>query len=435
MAMPFTGHVIPIAAIARALADAGHDVRLYTGSAFRARVEAAGARFVPWESAPDFDEHDLPATFPRLVGKKGLAQVMVNIEDLFIATAPAQLADLRREWAREPWDVLTADEASVAPRVVADVLGWPWATVAVLPLNMASSQGPPSGLGLTPGRTPFTKARDALLRALVPVLARPLAGPTERVRAEVGLPPVGETFEKVVFSRQLVLASGVAALDHGRTDRPEHVHCIGRLAAPGASPLPLPPWWGDLEGRRVVLVSQGTQNVDPGDLIRPALDALADLDVVVATTGIPGRLDLPFAVPPNARVADLVPYDRLLPVATAMVTNGGWGGVLAALEHGIPLVVAGATSTSRRRPRGSRRRAPGSTCAPGRRRPPRSDWRAGACSTTPATRRPRDGSGRSSGPRAGRRARRNCSPRSARGEFGDRLGDGHLAALARAAVP
>lgn len=46
-------------------------------------------------------------------------------------------------------------------------------------------------------------------------------------------------------------------------------------------------------------------------------------------------------MPPNPRVADLVPYDRLLPVTTAMVTNGGWGGVLAALEHGIPLVVAG----------------------------------------------------------------------------------------------
>lgn len=92
--MPFTGQVTPVLAIAGELVARGHDVRVYTGSAFRARVEAAGARFVPWRAAPDFDENDLPATFPRLVGKKGVAQLLVNITDLFVGTAPAQVEDL-----------------------------------------------------------------------------------------------------------------------------------------------------------------------------------------------------------------------------------------------------------------------------------------------------------------------------------------------------
>ena len=74
-AMPFTGHVAPLSAVAAALVARGHDVRFYTGSAFRAKVEATGATFVPWTAAPDFDENDLPATFPRLVGKKGLSQL------------------------------------------------------------------------------------------------------------------------------------------------------------------------------------------------------------------------------------------------------------------------------------------------------------------------------------------------------------------------
>ena len=46
-------------------------------------------------------------------------------------------------------------------------------------------------------------------------------------------------------------------------------------------------------------------------------------------------------MPPNARVADLIPYAALLPRTDVMITNGGWGGVLAALAHGVPLVVAG----------------------------------------------------------------------------------------------
>ena len=50
----------------------------------------------------------------------------------------------------------------------------------------------------------------------------------------------------------------------------------------------MPGWWPDLAGRRVVLVSQGTLNIDPNELIRPTLAALAGHDVlVVATTGVP----------------------------------------------------------------------------------------------------------------------------------------------------
>jgi UDP:flavonoid glycosyltransferase YjiC (YdhE family) len=36
-----------------------------------------------------------------------------------------------------------------------------------------------------------------------------------------------------------------------------------------------------------------------------------------------------------------VDYAALLPRVDAMITNGGWGGVLAALSHDIPLIVAG----------------------------------------------------------------------------------------------
>jgi UDP:flavonoid glycosyltransferase YjiC (YdhE family) len=47
-------------------------------------------------------------------------------------------------------------------------------------------------------------------------------------------------------------------------------------------------------------------------------------------------------LPSNVRTAPFVPHDRLLPMTSVMVTNGGFGGVQAALSAGVPLVVAGA---------------------------------------------------------------------------------------------
>lgn len=339
--MPFSGHVAPLLAVAEALVQAGHDVRVYTGSAFADAVTRIGARLVPWEQAPDFDENDLAATFPRLRGRKGLWQVFVNLTEVMIKTAPAQVADLAAEWAREPWDVLAADETSVGVALVAEQSGCPHVTIAVLPLNLTVTSGPPSGMGLLPGTTPLMRTRDAALRALVPVLSSPLSRPIARARRDVGLPPARLTFEKVVFSTELVVASGCRSLDYGRTDRPEHLTFVGRLAG-SPPPAQLPPWWSDLDGREVVHVTQGTQNIDPTDLIRPALDALADDDaLVVVSTGVRGRDELPFPVPRNARVAGILPYAELLPRTDLMITNGGWGGTLAALSHGIPLIIGG----------------------------------------------------------------------------------------------
>lgn len=143
-----------------------------------------------------------------------------------------------------------------------------------------------------------------------------------------------------MWSPGLILASGVPALDFDLPDRPARLHWVGRLAVP--EPVPRPSWWGDLEGRRVIAVTQGTQNVDPTDLLHPTLETLADVDaLVVASTGVRGEDSLPFPVPANARTSAMLPFDDLLPRADLLVTNGGWGGVLTALSHGVPLVVGG----------------------------------------------------------------------------------------------
>jgi MGT family glycosyltransferase len=141
------------------------------------------------------------------------------------------------------------------------------------------------------------------------------------------------------------------------------VHFVGALADPSIAPkgrgssMPtdspgigsgaaLPDWWADVASthRPVVHVTQGTVADDNlENLVLPTIRALAGEDVlVVAGTG---RTD-PAALgtlPANVRVAPFVPHSWLLPHTSVMVTNGGFGGVQAALSNGVPLVVAGAT--------------------------------------------------------------------------------------------
>ena len=123
-------------------------------------------------------------------------------------------------------------------------------------------------------------------------------------------------------------------------------------------------------------VTQGTLDMDLDDLLKPAIAALADQDdpagrnpdgghgrrpgpdrhaddgttqpedgpdlLVVCTTGGADPTILG-PLPANVRAAAFLPHDLLLPEVDVVVTNGGWGGVLAALQAGIPLVVAGAS--------------------------------------------------------------------------------------------
>ena len=68
---------------------------------------------------------------------------------------------------------------------------------------------------------------------------------------------------------------------------------------------------------------------------------------MLATLGRRGLLDPGAPVPANARVVDVVDFAAVLPHAAVFVTNGGWGGVLAALAAGVPVIVAPGTAADK----------------------------------------------------------------------------------------
>jgi UDP:flavonoid glycosyltransferase YjiC (YdhE family) len=357
--MPFAGHVGPLVAVAAELVRRGHQVVGYCGAKYRDRFVATGAEWLPWTRAQDFDDTRLAETFPRVGDGKGLRGALANSKHVLLGTATGQAEDIIAAASiaadrRAPFDLIVGDQLGYGALLAGERLGMPWVSVAVTPLALMSEDLPPPGTGLQPAVGRAGRLRDAILRRIATVGFRRLIDPRmNRLRAAVGLGPASISGLDGLYSPYLVLAQGVPGLEYPRSDLPPHVHYVGRLvvAADGSEP-PLPAWWPELAearaaGRPVVYVTQGTLDLDFDDLIRPAIAGLADQEpLVVCTTGGLPALTLESRLGPlpgNVRVAPYLPYDRFLPLVDVMVTNGGWGGVLASVAAGVPLVVAGAS--------------------------------------------------------------------------------------------
>jgi UDP:flavonoid glycosyltransferase YjiC (YdhE family) len=197
-------------------------------------------------------------------------------------------------------------------------------------------------MGLTPVRGPLGRLRNRLLTTLT---ARAVLPPAERIADEISHEIHGRPLPFPILDwprhAEAIAQFTVAEFEYPRSDAPPTLHFVGPISASG-SQAPRPPWWGDIDGTQpVVHVTQGTiANRDYRQIIAPTLEALADDDVlVIVSTG--GRsLDTLPPLPANARAAEYLPYDELLPRTDVYVTNGGYGGVQYALRYGVPVVTS-----------------------------------------------------------------------------------------------
>jgi MGT family glycosyltransferase len=342
--VPVIGHVGPAVPIVHKLVKRGHDVRWYTGSAFRSIVETAGAFFTPMATA--FDYSDLTKISTELTNERnslrGIAQLKFDVKHFFIDSAPAQVADCLDLLEKTPADVLLVDPLFIGASWLHEKGGPPWAEYGVSVLMHKSWDAPPFGLGLTPGPPVIGRLRNRILHWVAKqMMFRELSIHTDKLRSNIGLPkdPKGIFDIRCPF---LHIAGTVPSFEYPRRDLPPQVHFVGPLLPESPTRFTPPAWWGEMDGeKRVVLVTQGTVATEQSDLIKPALIALGDEDMlIVVTTGGKQAIEME-PLPTNARVEPFLPYAALLPQVDAMVTNGGYGGVQFALAHGVPLVVAG----------------------------------------------------------------------------------------------
>lgn len=337
--VPVEGHVHPLLPIATELTGRGHRVTWLTGRRFRRTVESTGASHAALDAAHDPGEAGLVDRFPDRDRLSGLARLTYDIKHVFIDEIPLQAADLEQVAAGLDAHALVADVRFVGAAAFHQRTGLPWATVGITPLVLPSRELPPFGSGLPPLRGPLDRLRAAGILLAQRAMMREVDRHHNRVRGSLGLPPTRDGFFTANLSTQLLLQAGTATLDYPRSDLPPYVHHVGMLFSAGRRSAHPTDWRAVADGRPLLLVTQGTVADHADELVLPTLRALADEPVFVVAVAPGGLGDVD--VPANARVLPYVPYDEVLPHAAAMITNGGYGGVQAALAHGVPLAVAG----------------------------------------------------------------------------------------------
>lgn len=342
--MPAEGHVRPLLVVARALRARGWGVRFLTGSRYADVVRAAGVEFVALPA--EADTLDAVAAGPRARGRDS---INTGVADAFLAPAPAAGDALLALLAAEPADAVVHEPTFVGVQALfrLPVEQRPFtAMCGIIPLGLSSRDTPPYGLGLAPlGSTALNRVRNRVLATVATrAVLRPVHRAADAMLASMGAPLLeGRFFMDILRSADLIAQFTVPEFEFPRSDAPDKLRFYGpltRLAVSGVEP---PTWFDRLDGGRpVVHVTQGTvANTDFSELVGPTLEALAhaDVTVVVSTGGRP--LDTLPPLPANALAGEFLPYDLLLPRTDVLVTNGGYGGLHHAMEHGVPIVIAG----------------------------------------------------------------------------------------------
>lgn len=342
-ATPLTGHLNPLLAIARLAAERGDEIVMTCTEPFRARIEKAGFRFLPYVSKgnPEYRDTDLPA---------GPERYRHEFERRFLDGMPDQALTLRDLIAAERPDAIVAGSLflGVLPLLLGDGERPPIVLCNVSFLFHDRPDHAPVGFGLPPAADAAEGERYAAMAAQVDAgFTNPVRAYADDLLAKEGLPGLPASLpHSIVILPDAFAQFTVPSFEYDYGVLPPHVRFVGALPPPVGT-MPLPEWWDEIDGhRRVVLVTQGTlanQNFD--ELIEPTLRALADRDdlLVVATTGGRPVESLRAPLPGNARVSTFLPFGDLLPKVDVFVTNGGYGSVSMALEAGVPIVSAGVT--------------------------------------------------------------------------------------------
>ncbi len=348
-APPVIGELAPLLRLARELAGRGHQITVVTGSRFRADVEKAGLSFVPVTGLADVDGNRFGEDPERAKLTPGPEMLNYDWIHTFVNPLPDQHAVLQRLLEQDPDQYLISNVLWLGAFPVA--LGAPglrprrWVAVSAVPLPLSSDDttffGP---VPVGPGED--QKAANRAANAQFAMAMQPTQDRLSAVLRSLGATKACPGFiDGVITVPDASAALTVPGFEFERSDAPDSLHLVGILPSRSDAGWQPPAWWAELDGRRpVVVVTQGTlANRDLSQLVEPTLAGLAGLDVtIVAALGRDaGALSVP--VPPNAHVAEFIPFDQLLPKASVYITNGGSGGTQQAIAASVPVIVAGLT--------------------------------------------------------------------------------------------
>ncbi len=343
--VPAEGHFNPLTGLAVHLKAEGYDVRWYASPRYGAKIEKLGIPHYPSKTALDVDLDDPDKLFPdRHKHKTQIAKLNYDIINVFILRGPEYYADLRAIHKSFPFEVLIADITFAAIPLVKEHMKIPVLSVGIVPIAETSKDLPPMGLGMLPAKTALGRLKHAALRYVADnILFRRSNAVLKEMLAEYGIEPDGNMFDTLTRKGTLVLQSGTPGFEYQRSDLSKNVRFVGPLLPHQKTRAQK--WFDErlMAYKEIIVVTQGTVEKDVEKIIVPTLEAYRNSDkLVVVTTGGSGTdyLRKRFAAP-NVIIEDFIPFDDVMPYASVYVTNGGYGGVLLSVQHGVPMVVGG----------------------------------------------------------------------------------------------
>lgn len=345
--VPADGHFLPLTGLALHLQQQGFDVRWYTTGKYAAKLKKLGIPAFVCSDAINQSADEFIANHPERATLKSVTRKLnYDLEHFFIRRGPAYYEDIQAIYRDFPFDLLVADVGFTASILVKELLCVPVILIGVLPMIQQSKDLAPSGLGLEPAQSVAGRLWHAVLRTMYrKILLRKANQLMHRILEQYGVPHDNIfLFDLAARKADLLLQIGSPSFEYHRTDLETTVAFIGALA-PAAESYPEENWFDKrlLEFEQVVLVTQGTVEKDVHKLIVPTLEAFKDSKtLVVCTTGGMQTQELRRRYPQhNIIIEDYIPFADIMPFADVFVTNGGYGGVMLAIENILPMVAAG----------------------------------------------------------------------------------------------
>jgi UDP:flavonoid glycosyltransferase YjiC (YdhE family) len=348
--MPADGHFNPLTGVAVHLAERGHDVRWYAGPEYGRKLDRLGMAWFPYQRATEVTGGNLNDLFPERARLKGPKLLSFDLEKFFVSNVAQHLADIDQIRSEFPFEAFLCDGAMYVEKFVAELLEVPVFAVGIT-MVLPDSQGPPPFFGLRPPRHVVDRVVHRVVRRMLASTTKAGLITYNQILAEHGLAPIprdGFPAAPMGSARRLFL-NGSPGLEFPGYQPPDNAEYVGplplaRRALPSSAALP--PLVSNAAAK-VVVVSQGTvDNSDATKLIIPTLQALRDgPEIVVATTSGANTAELRsrFVSSPNVVIEDFIDYEDLFPHVDVLVTNGGYGSVMAGLRHGVAIVAAGKT--------------------------------------------------------------------------------------------
>lgn len=302
---PGVGHFHPQVPLIQALADAGHDVAVACSRSFVPTVEARGVRGIP--AGLDWDLAGGPAnTFPEVadIPPGPRRSAFVHSRVFAGVTAERMAEDVMTLAARWPFDLVVRETMEYGGYLAAEKLGLPHAVVQT-----------------TPHRP-----------SVLPSIREPLSGH----RARLGLPPDPDLTS---LTRYLHLSVRPGSLQGTPLAPNSHSYSAPVFDRPVTHAAPA--WVDGPMTSPVVFATLGTvaNQYDEG-LLTTMLDAARPLAGTLILAVGPDMDPVTFGhQPDHVHIERYVPQSLVFSRCDLVISHGGSGTMMAALAHGLPMVV------------------------------------------------------------------------------------------------